>query len=432
MAAEEEPSWLEPLRQGHEIVLVGSADAAQAQLAARTFAAVVAESALGGVDFLAWCREHHPSVRRVLLAAYDSLPSIMLAEGRSAIEHLVPKPPHPASLAKLLNELVADAPVTSAPMPGYALLVKTVRALVAERGVVIRHLPRDGETTQLQLVLPNNAATEDMRVRMPIDWGWPVKPKGARTTRKHRAHPIVKSFGGYLSEDQELYVQTLDDGLCVYMAFLPWARRPDVTVAIGFAGSDAAAANEELASLHDLAVTETLEFPLPAPTAGPFLAAGYDWVVTRDYVGPDRRGRETSFANRYMFIGRRRTRLANLPQAMMPFVDQLTTEAALLGIAYLAFSAFDTLATLWFVSRGTFAELNPILRPLVAPHPWQFLLAKNLCSMTALVIMVRFHLLRAARVVLWLNAAAYAGLVVYWLHLMWRVGALSRFGLMPP
>ena len=258
VVSEREPAWLGAVRESGDIQLANSDDAARACVSAGAIDVVIADGALGGVELLAWCRAHHPQLRRVLLAEYESLPSIMLAEGRSAIEHLVPKPPHPENLVKLLAELVPNAPAppaSGAGMPGYELMVKTVRALVALRGVVIRHLPRDGQTTQLQLVVPNNGATEQVRVRMPMDWGWPIKPKGAKTTRKHRAHPIMKLFGGFLGEDQELYVRMLDDGLWAYMAFLPWERRPDVTVAIGFAGTDErrlaqAAANEELASLQ--------------------------------------------------------------------------------------------------------------------------------------------------------------------------------------
>jgi hypothetical protein len=91
-----------------------------------------------------------------------------------------------------------------------------------------------------------------------------------------------------------------------------------------------------------------------------------------------------------------------------------------LAIAYLVLSALDTLATSWFVARGVVSELNPVLRPLVAGHPFGFIVAKNLCSLAALFIPFRFHLVRAGRISLWANAGIYLLLDLYWLWLMVR------------
>jgi hypothetical protein len=235
-----------------------------------------------------------------------------------------------------------------------------------------------------------------------------------------------------MGRDQELYGKAVDSVEAhAYLAILPWRREARVTVVLGFVGgadertvSDLRAA---LAQVHRIGVEESLEFAMPKAPAErgsgeskAWYSKEYDWVVTDGYVGPDRRARPTRFLSRYLIFGQRRGVLRNLPVEANPFVDRLKPEIATLAFAYILLSVVDTVFTWWFVSRGIFSELNPLLRALLSSNPLAFVAVKNLMSLTALLVIVRFQLFRMGRAVLWINAAAYAILDTYWLYLIAR------------
>src|SRR5262249_16730301 len=87
-------------------------------------------------------------------------------------------------------------------------------------------------------------------------------------------------------------------------------------------------------------------------------------------------------------------------------------------VVYAALAAVDTFCTSRFVSAGQVVELNPLLAPLIAHHPWLFLLAKNALTVAAFGIIVRFHLFRLAKHVLRASVGAYALLDLYWAVLL--------------
>ena len=104
-----------------------------------------------------------------------------------------------------------------------------------------------------------------------------------------------------------------------------------VTVVIGILGPAQTADHRRFVEQwHEQAVRDVLELPLPGTSKGHSNDGGtqydpsYDWVITENYVGVDRRQRATPLVGSYMFRGRRRYVAPNLRELGIVFVDRVS------------------------------------------------------------------------------------------------------------
>ena len=232
---------------------------------------------------------------------------------------------------------------------------------------------------------------------------------------------------GAIEQDQEIFVRPLVGSAdSAYLAILPWNKDDRITVALGVwteDGDETACATRArvMTELHARAIREVPQFTLPTldkTTDGVRYLLEYNWVVTKQHVGPDRRSEDTSFVNRYMFVGRRKTVATSVAQRAGGFADRVPSWVGIYFAAYAVLAAIDTFCTSRFVSGGQVVELNPLLAPLVVHHPWLFLLAKNAFALISFAIIVRFHLFRRAKHVLGASVGLYAALDIYWAVLL--------------
>ncbi|MBI3184751.1 MAG: response regulator [Myxococcales bacterium] len=387
-----------------------------------------------GVELLRTCQERHPASKRILMTAYSDLPEVVRARADGVVSCVIPKPSRPENVQTVVAECLAQS-AHSAPEPakpaapgwdmGAELLRWTGERVVKIRGIVIRQPPRDQGELQLQFVLPRGEAFEQFRADALKQWLWPLKPKDGPVGRGHKRHPVVRMLGG-LSADQELYAKQVGEGLYVYLALLPWRREDRATAALGIlARAPEQAHRDTLFDVHRLALGELTELPLPKVPAGgaegPVRhALDYDWVVTENYVGPDRRARPTSFLNRFLFVGKRADAAAELRGTPGLFVDRLSPAVAWFAGIYLVLSLLDTLFTYIFVRSQVFAEMNPLLRGLVHDSPGTFLFVKNALSIAGFFVVLRFQLSRLGNVLLAVIVGGFAVLDGYWLWLILR------------
>jgi hypothetical protein len=230
------------------------------------------------------------------------------------------------------------------------------------------------------------------------------------------AQPKLGRLFGSLKREQWLFVQG-----GIYGGLFPWSLRADrVTVVLG--KLEELGDSREAARLRALALSVMPEHPIPEiPADGGGVCVGYladyDWVWTRDYVGPDRRRSPTGFLNRYVFLGKRRTVPEEIRHSQA-HVDRLSRKAVACIAAYVALSACDTVLTWDFVTAGAVAELNPLLRPLLEWNWLAFAAAKNALSLLAIFVVVRFERFPYGMAVLYLNVLLYLGLNAYWAALL--------------
>lgn len=387
-----------------------------------------------GLALLEQCAARAPQATRVLLADHSEMPEIVRARAAGTVHHVVPRTVHPRRLRKLLAGALgtaAEASVTrAAPLAaqlaagrGEELLRWTVEQLVRVPGVVIRDLARDPGAPALQLVFPS-AELAGLRTRLAKGWPPCLKAANARLRLRSLWHPVVRFLGG-LSPGAELYALPATDGGHAFLALFPWTREPRVTALVGFLPAGEAAPGDRLfAELHALAVSTVPELPLPRlPPDEEASGAGqpvleYDWVVTGDYAGRDRRRRPTSFLNRFVFVGRRSRVPSRLRAVANGFVDRWPARVWGYALAYLLLSLVDTWLTFRFVRDGTVREMNPLLRPLLAEQPLAFLLAKNALALAGLFAVARFHLWRIGLRLLQATLLGYLALDGYWLWLL--------------
>ena len=322
------------------------------------------------------------------------------------------------------------------------LLQWTIAEAVRVPGVIIRSFQPRSNRLEVQLVCRLSRGFDRFHCELPRRWGWPARMgddngstagKGKGKTKVEGNHRSMERFGK-VERDQEIYLRPVPNTPdCAYLAVLPWTDDDRVTIAIGLWLDDGEpdrtkdARASAVAELHAQAVREVRQFTLPAlddTTNGVRYLLEYDWVVARTYAGPDRRSQDTSLINRHMFSGRRKTLAKSVDERVGGFVDGVPRWVGSYFFVYAALATIDTFCTSRFVSTGAVVELNPFLAPLIGHHPWLFLLTKNACALLAFGIIVRFHVFRRAKHVLWASVGLYGLLDLYWTILL--LGPLAR------
>lgn len=378
----------------------------------------------------------------LLTAAHHELAAILRLGVNHLFRHIVPR----TGLATNVHALVAklrtpeqgkekEEARSQADVDGaiswaaaVELLQWTVSECVRVPGVIIRsHQPRSNKF-ELQLVFRLGRDFEHFHCELPRRWRWPARRRAGEVfTRVEGTDPSVQSFGE-VERDQEIFARPLaDSGDRAYLAVLPWAKDERVTVALGLWLEDSEAnvtkdaGARVISELHAQAVREVAQLTVPTlddTTKGVRYLLEYNWVVTRRYAGPDRRNKDTSVINRYMFVGRRKTLARSVEEKAAGFVDGVPSWLGPYFVAYAVLATIDTFCTSRFVSAGRVIELNPLLSPLITQHPWLFLVTKNVFAVAAFAIIVRFHRFRHAKHVLRAGVGAYALLDVYWAILL--------------
>jgi hypothetical protein len=399
--------------------------AARRRAATETFAAVVVDAddleAVAAVLGAALTNPH--AALRIAAATYGDIVGLVREIDDGVIERVLPKPVTGPRLVDAVtpeawSRPVAPEPLTSAngsePPRADDRLRGLIERVVDEPGVVIRPLAPGDHVPRLQLVVRDTASWHELRARLPAWLGAPLKAGGAAMPRAYRSHPLHRILGS-LSPSQEVY--SLGGPPLAYVALFPWGDAPKVTVVIGHAPPD----GDHIADLHAHAVAHAHEFPLPTPQphAGDIrYDPDYDWVITRDYVGPDRRRTSTSFLNRYTFRGRRRALMPNEFSTPGTFVDIAPRWAWIGAGVFAGLFLFDTAMTASYVRAGTVGELNPVMRWALGRSPVLFWTMKSAMVLVATFIVMRWHVWKPGR---WLFAAClavYAVLDAYWLLLV--------------
>jgi ActR/RegA family two-component response regulator len=382
-----------------------------------------------GLDLVRECAERYPEPRRILLAAYEDLPQIVAARARGIVSRVLPQAARPERIAKAVGEALAAQEERSVSRTGVKapeleeLLRWSAARLAQVQGAVVRPLPPDARALQLQFVLQGGKRIEALREDVVKQWLWPVKPRDGEVAGKDRKHPVVRMLGG-LSPRSEVYARHVPaEKVYAYLALLPWQHENKLTAALGVLPETAFRAEiwELLKAVQAEAVEELSEFALPQMEESSGVGAAipeYDWIVTRDYVGPDRRHRPTTFLNRFIFLGRRRRVPSRIARATDAYTDVPHPRVWRYAAAYLLLAAIDTVLTWSAVRAGVVQEANPLLRPLVLHHPWLFLAVKNGVAVGAFLAVVRFQLFRLGMWALRAAVAAYLLLDVYWVVLL--------------
>ena len=384
-----------------------------------------------GAALLRDVMKRHPDLKRLLTAEYADLPQLVKLRADDLVYEIIPQPLRPLAVRHVVEEALFGAELGQFGKAfnrerAVQLLKWTVREIIKIKGMVIRQLPPNKNDLQLQFVLPDDYQVEDFMGVASLQWKKPLKARGVPLPSDSAGHAVIRMLGR-LDPAQGLFAREITQEsmigtLHTYVAILPWRREAKVTVAVGFLGTDQdPVLRPILEELHKLAVAEVPSFVLPKLRDkledNIQYTPEYDWVVTEQYVGPDRRERATTFLNRYVLIGNRARILTGMVKTG-EFVDRLSPAAKSAVKAYIALSLIDTLFTYVFVRSGLVSELNPVLRPLIYNAPVLFIVVKNLMSLSAIMLIVRFELWRIGRVVLGLNVAVYAALDVYWLTLL--------------
>lgn len=364
-----------------------------------------------GLELLRQCAALQPEARRIVLAAYEDLPE--LVRHRGLAQRVLPLTADDAQILKAAAFDEASVSRVPAPPELDELLRWTALRLAQVKGAVVRPLPPDPRAMQLQLVLPAGQRIEALRQDVLRQWLWPVKPRDAQVSRKDRAHPVVRMLG-WLSPGAEVYTREIA-GVHAYVALLPWQREKRITAALGVLDPHYW---DLLRTVHADAVATLSEFSLPDVdvTGAGAVVPEYDWIVTPDYVGPDRRTAPTGFWNRFVFLGRRKRVPSRIAEGH--FTDKPDPSVFVWLALYVVLAAIDTWLTYKSVRSGLVQEANPLLRPLVLHHPWAFLLVKNGLALSAFFAIARFHLFRAGRWSLPGVVLAYLLLDLYWAVLL--------------
>lgn len=427
--------------QPHTALTASDGAAARRLLASQEIALVLAAFRLpdmSGLELLDDCAKNHSAVLRLLIADYEELPEIVRARARGVVRRVIPRTARPRRVRRVVAEelgaMLETTAIKSLPAAPVSdrqrtrdLLRWTVERITRVPGAVIRELPREPQSLQLQFVLPAGARLDTLRSELVLGWSTPIKEGGEPPARKERRHPVLRRLPD-LSPGCVVYAHAASEGRFVYLALLPWRSEGRVTVVIGVAASRFDPRSWELLTeAHRTALEEASEFPLPnVPPEEEGTGPGqhileYDWIVTDSYVGQDRRERPTSFLNRFVLIGRRRRVSSKIRRVANVFVDRFEARVWRYALVYFLLSVVDTWLTLRFVRDGTVREMNPLLRPLVLYHPALFFAAKNTLAVLGLFMVARFHLFRAGYYFLAATLAGYFLLDGYWIWLLLTV-----------
>ena len=369
-------------------------------------------------------------VRRIAAAHYDELPELVRIVEDGVIERVLARPVEGVQLAQMIfgvdpsESVVArralNAPTELSESAVDERLRQLVRRIVDIPTAVIRPIAPNEQVPMVQLVVPVTEDLLELQRDLPRQLGWPLKAGGSAMGRAYRKHPVRRILGS-LSEPQEVYCLGRDD--FGYVACFPWQGGEKVTFVIGFRDPASGRAQR----LQDHAVAQAIEFPLPSRHRHSpllFYDPDYDWVITRSYVGPDRRRNRTTFLNHYTFRGRRKALIPNEFKSANAFVDAAPRWAWIGAAVFLVLFAIDTVMTGRWVGTGGVAELNPVMRWALRQGLVPFLTAKTLLAVGVMLILLRWHLWRPGRWIFAVCLAVYAAIDVNWVLL-----ALSgRFG----
>ena len=393
-------------QHGFEVRRASDLPSALVALEAGSIEVVLADYRLGpstGLELFSQCAAAFLDVRKVLASDYEDLPEIVAARANGLLSRVVPLGGNLDSLVVVLREVVAGAKETTASTSRAAFTIAEVGPLLEwtasraarVRNVVVREPPAGAEGSQLQFVMPARTGLEAFRQDLVTRWHLPLKQRDGVVPRAHKDHPLI-SWLGALSDASEIYSRRVDGASTwAYVALLPWKKEPKVTCVVGV-HTEASGANwrDVLVKAHAAALKEVATFPLPQVPADEE-ASGfgqvvpeYDWVVTRNYAGRDRRQEPTAFLGRHAFVGQRERVPSRIGGA---FADRLSAPLRRLFAVYAVLALVDAVLTWRLAGSGHVAELNPVMGALLAAGPWWFFLAKNAAALGAFALVARFE-----------------------------------------
>jgi hypothetical protein len=422
--------------RAYDVTRAETIEIARRKLLERPFDIVITAYELGaevtGVDFLRHCAVEQPAARRLIMASYDDLRTLVQLRATELVYQVVPKPLlRQGNVRRVVEEALFGGTASQLPdvltrTEAAHLLKWTIRDIVKIKGIVIRPMSPNQGDLQLQFIIPDDYQLEGLLAQLCMLWRRPLKARDAPLSLVDQDHPVVASLGG-LDVNQELYVRRLSsdaEAAHVYAAILPWRRDAKLTLVLGFEGAASLATYRALLDeLHKKAIEEVPSYALPRVRDSldkAQYAAEYDWVVTEEYVGPDRRARATTFLNKHVLVGNRTELPEGLSSERGAFFDRVQTPARWLMFMYVFLSLIDTVCTYVFVREKLVVETNPLMRFFVFDHPVAFVLVKNVLSISAIVLVVRFERFRFGLHALSLNVAVYFVLNIYWAILLLR------------
>lgn len=415
-----------PLAGRVALVVERDPEVATARVASEPFDGVVVDGAdPEAVSVVLGAAASNPRIgRRMVASTYEGVPELVRVVEVGLIQRVLAKPVSGPQLVHAVIDADPSASVIyrralNAPSDlGVRAVDERLRELVARivdvPAVAIRPLAPTDLVPRLQLVVPIADPLQDLRRELPAMLGWPLKAHGSAMGRDYRGHPLRRVLGN-LSESQEVYC--LGRERFAYVAFFPWADDLKVTVVIGFEQPDP----DRVAALHRHAVGHACEFPLPTRhrhSPDIFYDPDYDWVITRNYVGPDRRRKGTSFINRYTFRGRRAALMPGELSSAGTFVDTAPRWTWIAAGVFAALFLFDTAMTVHWVGNGDVGELNPAMRWALGHSPALLWLLKSALAVAVSFVVLRWHPWRPGRWLFAASVAIYAVLDVYWVALV--------------
>ena len=403
-----------------QFVVEEDTDVASRRAHEESWSAVVVEGGDPKIvgDVLGAAREG--DARRIAAASYEELPALVRVVEEGVIERVLARPVEAPQLARVLfgespSESVVARRALNAPdeLSDAAVderLRQVVTRIVDIPTAVIRPIAPNEQVPAVQLVVPVTEALLELQRDFPRLLGWPLKARGSATGSTYRKHPVRKILGD-VSEAQEVYCLGRDN--FAYVACFPWGGGEKITLVIGM--QDTSSGRVEALQQH--AIAQAIEFPLPtrhqkSPLL--FYDPDYDWVITKNYVGPDRRRKRTTFLNRYAFRGRRKELIPNEFRSAGTFVDSAPRWAWIGAGLFVLLFAIDTVMTAHYVSAGSVGELNPAMRWALQQGLVAFLTTKTLLAVGVLMVLLRWHLWRPGRFIFAACLLAYAAIDVNW------------------
>ena len=383
-----------------------------------------------GFELLAEAQRTHPELGRFLWARYDELPRVVREGASVQLERVLARPGRSSALVRTLRERLElgdpfnDGNHTEQFGQLFSVVLRATNAFARMHGAVVRSLPKDAPLAQLQLVVPFGEDLDRIRIGLAGYFGEAVKARGAPIAPEHRDCPLFEILGALQDEQEAYFVRpSMQDG--VYVALFPWRKEGKCTVVVGVTSEgDALEGDRVIHEVRERVVQEMGEFVVPRLDGQGIDKARYvpeyDWVVTDQYAGPDRRSKPTGFASSFLAFGKRAAGPAGLDENG-GFVDRFRPWVLAAFAAYLLLSSIDTVLTWVVIGGGKARELNPLLRPLVGAHPIAFTIVKNLLSTTSFIIVARLQLFRVGKLLVAANLLLYIVLDCYWAILVQRL-----------
>ena len=407
-----------------EIVAEANVEAAATRAREESWTAVVVDGPPDDVaTVLAAAKEAARVPQRMATSSYAGMPALVRDVEVGLVERVLARPVELDALEhavlgataseSVLFRRALNAPNELSPASVDERLRLLVTRFVEVRNVVIRSMIADHPVPRLQLVVPISDPLQELRRDLPRLLGWPLKASGSAMGSAYRNHPVRKQLGA-LSEAQEVYcLGGKDYG---YVALFPWEDNMKVTVVIGYGDRRA----RRVEQLHAHAVAVSKEFPLPTRyrhSPQLFYDPDYDWVITKNYVGPDRRRKKTSLLNRYTFFGRRKALMPNEFSTVTAFVDVAPRWAWIAAVVLGVLFVVDTAMTAKYVGSGAVGELNPVMRWALERGAVVFWTLKSAIAVVFTFVVLRWHLWTPGRWIFGLCIALYAVIDVNWLLL---------------